>query len=42
MPMVSLCLAPGDAYQKIVDKGVNAASSPWIRVFHQAFVGGCC
>ena len=39
--MVSTCLPPGDAYYKIVQKGEDAAKSPWYKVFHQAFVGGC-
>ena len=41
MAMMSLCLPPGDAYMKIVQKGEDAANAPSIRVFHQAFVGGC-
>ena len=41
VPMMSLCLPPGDAYMKIAQKGEDAANAPSIRVFHQAFVGGC-
>ena len=39
--VVESCLPPGDAYMKIVQKGEDAANAPSIRVFHQAFVGGC-
>ena len=41
MPIVSVCLPPKDAYFKIVEKGEQAANAPTIKVFHQAFVGGC-
>jgi formate/nitrite transporter len=39
--MVSLSLPPNEAYFKIVQKGDDSAKAPWIKVFHQAFVGGC-
>jgi formate/nitrite transporter len=41
MPIVSVCLPPKEAYFKIVEKGEQAANAPTIKVFHQAFVGGC-
>lgn len=41
IPVASLCLAPAEAYGKIVQKGADSAAAPTIKVFHQSFVGGC-
>jgi formate/nitrite transporter len=41
IPTYSVCLPPNEAYFEIVKKGEKAAASPSIKVFHQAFVGGC-
>ena len=41
IPIASLCLAPSEAYFKIVQKGEDAAKASTLKIFHQAFVGGC-
>ena len=39
--VISLCLSPAEAYDKIVQKGADSAAAPPVKVFHQAFIGGC-
>merc|ERR1711871_1111408 len=41
IPVYSVCLPPDQAYFEIVKKGEKSSKSPSIKVFHQAFVGGC-
>lgn len=41
IPIMSICLPPGDAYMEIVKKGEKTVAGGWLKCFHQAFVGGC-
>ena len=39
--VVAVCKGPKEAYEAMVDKGVELAAKPLIKVFHQSFFAGC-